>query len=90
MKFLTRLSGTKRLFVMCLLLVPLQVMSSEEGAKAADHGGKAAAVEEQSGKAADHGGKAAAVEEQSGKAADHGGKPAASKELAGNEAPAES
>ena len=66
MKFLTRLSGTKRLFVMCLLLVPLQVMSSDEGAKAADHVGKEAAVKEQSGKAADHGGKPAASKEHAG------------------------
>ncbi|MDE0759537.1 MAG: hypothetical protein OSB45_15375 [Pseudomonadales bacterium] len=66
MKFLTRLSGTKRLFVMCLLLVPLQVMSSDEGAKAAEHGGTEAAVKEQSGQAADHGGKPAASKEHAG------------------------
>ena len=51
---------------MCLLLVPLQVMSSDEGAKAADHVGKEAAVKEQSGKAADHGGKPAASKEHAG------------------------
>ncbi len=43
---------------MCLLLLPLQVMSSDEGAKAApaDHGGKPA----------EHGGKPAASKELAG------------------------